>query len=736
MAIRSLLFAAALASQARAQGCVNPNAKYSVQTLHYNNLGPQNNGTAFVAVRDAADYNSAAAACTGVGESLVKVSDLSESDMKELQWQLSYLASTDDLGDDVTFWVKGTEEGKCATYSPSSGKTGDADCSKSLLALCTNSAPPTTEDETGHEMSTEITVQTEDLSVRGYRDQRSFRFLSIPFADAPTGKLRFMAPQKYTGAKDIDGTKMPASCMQAPSDYGDTRNTSEDCLYLNVFTPLVPAHRATKIKRRPVAVYFYGGAFVEGAISLFDYDGGNFASRSDVVVVTVNYRLGALGFLASKSAIDGSQGIKDQVAALQWVKENIAAFGGDADQVTIFGQSAGGQSVVALLSSSAAKGLFKGAISQSAPVDLPWFTRDAYTEYVTPAVSKAVGCSDASSEKDLLACLQKVPAEQFLSSATNLSAALKTISSSIASNVFHSSLFVASVEPIMPMIDDTKSGVIDGQFYDLVKSGKLPCKVPVMFSTVTNEGTLFVNDVLPTSIGSSQQTLDATLGVIFTQALADKIEQSGSFTVDTSDPDGTRNTIGDLITRSSWTCAQSFILDAAASGDVFPAIYQVEISDGHMQSNAKDVTPTCFPNSSYNATCHTADVLPIWGNVNSKTKGTRPYYSNNDLLHSQFMNDIWGAFFHTANPQPNADVLAKRGPAYAYSAKTFAKGGYEIAKYTKNAKEVPLLSIPPASTQNPGETKQCAVFKDYGFTFQHVNANMPVRKRLAKLLGW
>lgn len=730
MAIRSLLVAAALAAQASAQGCANPGAKYSVQTLHYNNLGPQNNGTAFVAVRDAADYNSAAAACTGVGESLVTISGLSESDLKELQYQLSYLASTDDLGDDVAFWVKG-EDGKCATYSPSSSKIGDADCGKSLLALCTNSAPPTTEDKTGHEQSTEITVQTDELSVRGYRDQRSFRFLSIPFANAPTGKLRFMAPQKYTGKKEIDGTKMPASCMQAASDYGDTRNLSEDCLYVNVFTPLVPAHRATKIKRRPVAVYFYGGAFVEGAISLVDYDGGNFASRSDVVIVTVNYRLGALGFLASKSAMDGSMGIKDQVAALQWVKDNIAAFGGDADQVTIFGQSAGGQSVVALLSSSAAKGLFKGAISQSAPVDLPWFTRDVYTEYVTPAVTKAVGCSAEASEKDLLACLQKVPAEQFLSSSKSLSSALSTVAASIASNYFHSSLFVASVEPILPMIDDTKSGVIDGQFYDLVKSGKLPCKVPVMFSTVTNEGTLFVNSFLSTSIGSSQQTLDATLGAIFTQELADKIEKSGAFEVDTSDPDGTRNTIGDLITHASWTCAQSFILDSA--GDVFPAIYQVEVGSGHQQSNAKDVTSTCFPNNSYNATCHTADVLPVWGNVNSKTKGTRPYYDNNDLLHSQFMNDIWGAFFHTGNPQPDAEVLAKRGPAYAYSTKTFAKGGYEVEQYKANAKELPLLSIPPTSTANPGETKQCAVFKDYGFTFQHAKVDLSVKKRLAKL---
>src|SRR4051812_48750437 len=140
---------------------------------------------------------------------------------------------------------------------------------------------------------------------------------------------------------------------------------SEDCLYLNVWTP------AADDRRRPVMVWIHGGAFTSGSGATEWYDGTSFATRGDVVVVTINYRLGALGFLHLGELLgpeyesSGNCGLLDQVAALGWVRDNIAAFGGNPDDVTIFGESAGSMSVASLLGTPSARGLFRRAILES-----------------------------------------------------------------------------------------------------------------------------------------------------------------------------------------------------------------------------------------------------------------------------------------------------------------------------------------------------------------------------------
>jgi para-nitrobenzyl esterase len=143
------------------------------------------------------------------------------------------------------------------------------------------------------------------------------------------------------------------------------RRQSQDCLYLNVWTPRCDN------KRRPVLVWIHGGAFILGSGSTALYDGGRLARRGDVVVVTINYRLGALGFLNWQTICDGEDrppsnlGIRDQIAALEWVRDNIEGFGGDPDNVTVFGESAGAMSIGTLLGVPAARGLFHKAILQS-----------------------------------------------------------------------------------------------------------------------------------------------------------------------------------------------------------------------------------------------------------------------------------------------------------------------------------------------------------------------------------
>jgi para-nitrobenzyl esterase len=214
-------------------------------------------------------------------------------------------------------------------------------------------------------------VTIKDGALQGKVDGQVVSFKNIPFAAAPTGDLRWKPPQKeaaWTGVRDA--TAFGPACMQVTGAFGGRGGPqSEDCLQLNVYEPVNHAHA-----KLPVMVWIYGGGFIGGAANY--YNGTHFA-EDGVVLVTLNYRLGRLGWFAhpglTKEAAQGHKGggptgdfgLMDQIAALKWVKANIAAFGGDARNVTIFGESAGAMSVNYLLISPQARGLYQKAISES-----------------------------------------------------------------------------------------------------------------------------------------------------------------------------------------------------------------------------------------------------------------------------------------------------------------------------------------------------------------------------------
>jgi para-nitrobenzyl esterase len=213
------------------------------------------------------------------------------------------------------------------------------------------------------------TLDTTSGPVRGAEDGPVLRFAGIPYAAPPVGELRFRPPQPPPPWEEVrDATEFGPIAPQNPDMMNmflgvEREPIDEDCLYLNVWTPSVEG-------KRPVMVWIHGGAFILGSGSNFMYPGRTFAERGDVVMVTINYRLGELGFLElgwldPGYAGSGNNGILDQIAALRWVRDNIAAFGGDPDDVTIFGESAGGMSVATLLAAPDAEGLFHKAIAQS-----------------------------------------------------------------------------------------------------------------------------------------------------------------------------------------------------------------------------------------------------------------------------------------------------------------------------------------------------------------------------------
>jgi len=215
------------------------------------------------------------------------------------------------------------------------------------------------------------TVETRYGKVEGFEHEGLQVFRGIPFARPPVGELRFHSPEPpepWSGVRSATefGASAPQRDLPIQIFPGwDVGRQDEDCLYLNVTTP------AADGGGRPVMVWIHGGGFTLGSGSQAMYDVVPLVQRGDVVVVTVNYRLGPLGFLhlddllGESFGATGNAGIEDQVAALEWVRDNIAAFGGDPAQVTIFGESAGGMSVGTLLGMPSAAGLFAGAVAQS-----------------------------------------------------------------------------------------------------------------------------------------------------------------------------------------------------------------------------------------------------------------------------------------------------------------------------------------------------------------------------------
>ena len=248
-------------------------------------------------------------------------------------------------------------------------------------------------------------VRTSMGTLRGMAASDYRLFQGIPYAAPPVGPLRWQLPRpaaRWSGM--LDASKPGPQCMQDTGrDPRVGKPTSENCLTLNVWTP----PRGQRGDKRPVMVWIHGGGFVNGSGDI--YHSRSLAAKGHIVVVTVNYRLGALGFLAHPSLGPpgdvGNYGLADQQAALRWVRDNIAAFGGDPRKVTIAGESAGGMSVCDHLVAPGSAGLFRAAIIQSAPCQAQADLANGQRHSVDYAAS--TGCRNPAT---IAVCLRALPA--------------------------------------------------------------------------------------------------------------------------------------------------------------------------------------------------------------------------------------------------------------------------------------------------------------------------------------
>ena len=340
-------------------------------------------------------------------------------------------------------------------------------------------------------------VKTAEGLVKGLEDEAVgvCVWKGIPYAEPPIGDLRFRATRPaLPRSGTLEADEIGMSCPQEEhfTSGGKSVGFSEDCLNLNIWSP-------KKAGKFPVMVWFHGGGFQQGSGGYDIYRGSFLAGEKEVVIVTINYRLGSLGFLTlpelkseDPNASAGNYGILDQIQALKWVRDNISGFGGDPNNVTIFGQSAGGMSVCAHLVSPLSQGLFQRAIIMSGPCDL-FFTLDQGYEQGRTLL-QTIGCPDQGPE------------------------AVKCIRSKTVDEIYIKSpnrLFALGVT-CAPHIDGY---VIPDQPMKLIKEGKYH-QVPVMLGNLKEELKLYTMMISGTGL-----VLPGTITALMRKLIGDRVDE-------------------------------------------------------------------------------------------------------------------------------------------------------------------------------------------------------------------
>lgn len=530
------------------------------------------------------------------------------------------------------------KDGETCQAVGSDGKVSEVDCDEALPGLCTQSAPVSTSETNDDPTDYHIDHAVGDHVYTGFRDHFVFKFRGIRFAEQP---LRFEYATLYepNDTEPIPALKAGADCLQPIGEVEE--GMSEDCLFLNVWTPtLPPSEGVPKDKLKPVMFYIYGGALTSGSGKNSNTDGTNLASRGDVVSISFNYRVSTLGFLVLNDGLhNGNYAFSDVVTALEWVRKNVESFGGDPERVTIFGESAGAAIVRALLASPKAQGLFSGAISQSGPAGLFMDSEHGYGAYYnsleygyeheTLPILNETGCADV---EDALECLRQFNGTELV----NLNA-------------------IAA------------SGVQDGVYLPV---SHLPLNgsgvaSDVVFMTGINRDELGV-DVEPFPNNATVDDALTFLGKAF-GADAASILETGLF------PLPEEPTSEDLVkwvvrvaTDGMYTCMEAATNHAAAKNGVFKDLYAFEFNrtfnprgytQPHCDAPATDEFPEGDARREY-LKCHAGEQMFVFGTV---LRAGLPDRDGLDVAFMQLIVDYWSAFAWKRNPNPDEGYLKARG---------------------------------------------------------------------------
>jgi len=462
-------------------------------------------------------------------------------------------------------------------------------------------------------------IDTNKGPVDGVKDEKSgvCSFLGVPYAAPPVGELRFELPAPHEPwAKPLAADTVGSQCPQEAGPMTDPDiPMDEDCLYLNVWSP-----EGSGGEKKPVMVFIHGGGFIVGSGGNAGYNGEVLAHRGDVVVVTMNYRLGVLGFMAHPafSNEDGpivNRGMYDQLAALEWVRDNISGFGGDPDNVTLFGQSAGGMSVGYHLVSPLSAGLFRNAAIHSGPPVLLNVTTEWAVEEGLKIAEK-VGCGDPDTAAE---CLRAIAPEKFIES--------------VPAGVF-------IMDDVSPDRKYFFQPVIDGKFlpdapYKLLRDGKFNTDVHLMLGTTKDEASYFtLNKTLDTPEDFTKNYEADTAGVeyIFGLDLDDKAVDLRKF-YPVSDYPGVSKAYQDFLCDVGFTCPIEVV--AMLVSKYQPEVYRFY----HRKAPFKIVSWGAF---------HGAELPYVF---NYFTFMNQNFRSGDNMALSKKAIALWSAFAHTGSPQ-------------------------------------------------------------------------------------
>ncbi|KIK54217.1 hypothetical protein GYMLUDRAFT_915535 [Collybiopsis luxurians FD-317 M1] len=588
-----------------------------------------NNRSSALLVYDAASSTDALAICKEFNETLLATKDLADISNK-----LAYLQHSGQFENESQLWIAAPDSTEAIAIEPffSSTSSPNSDAAKKLPFLCSNSAPFTFQVDTNFTTSPTTTLTSNGITLTGTRDHMTFRFMGIPYAAPPLGSLRFQYPERWNGSH-VDATAFQPACLQfgffTNNDLGlNPWGTSEDCLYLNVYTTYIPSSTsASPEPLRPVLFWIHGGGNTSGTGDDETFDGAPLATRGDVVVVTINYRLNIFGFLGlNDSAIPGNYAMADKIAALQWVQEHIADFGGDPERVTIFGQSAGGFSVVDLLKSPKATGLFHGAISESGGAG-SFQTPEEASEAYLPALRPFCNGTGV----DLLQCLQALPAETLLN--------------------------ITNVAPSWTTIIDGVYAV-DSAVHQMSLGPSAVNSVPFLLGFMPEEG----QSLLGTTIAPNDANFTQDLVTAVGSTLAEDVLESGLWII--SENFIVYNATINAYTDSLLTCPAESMISSASGSNAFPALYVYTMQHAYGLSYFNPYGLCTFPTGQIQPyyRCHSGDLYEVFGTY---YLFGQPIRIPQDVFYTALVQDLWIAFARTGNPNPDQDDLTARGPAYA-----------------------------------------------------------------------
>jgi para-nitrobenzyl esterase len=424
-----------------------------------------------------------------------------------------------------------------------------------------------------------LIVATDKGLVKGTQAGTGFAFLGIPFAAPPVGSLRFMPPQPAASWSEVvDATHFGNSCAQWDPLAGGVSG-SEDCLTVNVWTPALPSCSSTPL---PVLFWIYGGADLLGSSAQPDYVGQELANANHAVVVSFNYRVGALGFLAlpelaaaTPEHTTGNNGLLDAIAALRWVQGNIAAFGGDKARVMLYGQSAGAIDTCALVASPLTHGLFSSGLMESGNCAAESLS---YRYPRGTAVADTVGCGGA---QDVVGCLQAAPLKTIVQNAGGTfvgSLVTQVITTSVDGSRIEDLAFGATVDGYV--LDDTPQATIQAGAHN---------HIPLVIGTNAREFSKLVSPTLfPQIAGVDCTEYAAAITAGFSNIAVPILH---TYPCDASDPSSGYQQFVAVLTDAFFTCPSRRALRGAAATQSEP-VYRYVYTHG--KAGHSDEVPYVF----------------------------------------------------------------------------------------------------------------------------------------------